>query len=414
MKLEFFIAKRLYFTDKGKERVSIPAVRVAIAGIAVGLAVMILTIAIVLGFKKEVSEKAIGFGAHIQVMNFDSNNTYEMQPIIVDSSLVEKIKGFEGVRHVQCYATKPCILKTQEDFEGVVLKGIGTDFDWDFFARNLVKGQLPTINDSTISKEILISEITAKALKLDVGDAVFAYFVQDDIRARKFQICGIYNTDFSEYDKLIILGDNRQVQQLNQWRKDQYSGIEILIDDFKHLDAIGDQVYFATANRFDEEGNSYYTRTIKESNPQLFSWLRLLDMNVWVIIVLMLAVAGFNMISGLLILILEKINFIGTMKALGSNNKSIRKIFMWQATFLITKGMIIGNLIGLVLCALQYYFHIIPLDASAYYVSYVPIYLHWTYWLLLNIGTWCISVLMLIGPSHIVTKISPAKVMRYE
>ena len=163
-----------------------------------------------------------------------------------------------------------------------------------------------------------------------------------------------------------------------------------------------------------KEGNSYYTRTIKESNPQLFSWLRLLDMNVWVIIVLMLAVAGFNMISGLLILILEKINFIGTMKALGSNNKSIRKIFMWQATFLITKGMIIGNLIGLVLCALQYYFHIIPLDASAYYVSYVPIYLHWTYWLLLNIGTWCISVLMLIGPSHIVTKISPAKVMRYE
>ena len=414
MRIDFFIARRIYFNQEKQELVSRPAVRVAVAGIAIGVAVMLLTIGVVIGFKQEISRKMIGFGGHIQVVNFDNNNTYEMQPVVVDSALIKKITAIPRVVNAHRFATKPCMLKTQESFEGVVLKGVETDFDWSFFKQHLEEGELPNITDSVISKDILISRTIANALQLKVNDPIFTYFVQDNVRARKFRICGIYNTHFSEYDRLMVLGDVRQIQQLNQWRAEQFSGLEVRIEDLAHLEEVSDAVYFATANRFDADGNSYYTQTIEELNPQMFSWLRLLDMNVWVIIFLMLAVAGFNMISGLLILILEKVNFIGTLKAIGSDNALVRKVFLWQAAFLIFKGMLWGNLVGLLLCILQYYFHIIPLDSSVYYVHFVPIAFTWGYWTLLNVGTIVISLLVLIGPSHIITHVSPAKVMRYE
>ena len=414
MRVDFFIARRIYFNQKNNELVSRPAVKVAVAGIIIGVAVMLITIGVVIGFKHEISRKVIGFGGHIQVVNFDNNNTYEMQPIVVDTVLMDKISGLEGVAHLHRFATKPCMLKTNESFEGVVLKGVAADFDWDFFAQHLEDGELPVIADSVVSKDVLVSRTIANALRLQVNDPLFAYFIQDNVRARKFRVCGIYNTHFSEYDRLMILGDLRQIQQLNQWRDDQYSGVEVKISDMKQLEEVADRVYFATANRFDEEGNAYYTQTIEDLNPQLFSWLRLLDMNVWVIIFLMLAVAGFNMIAGLLILILEKVNLIGTLKAMGANNSQVRKIFLWQAGFLILKGVFWGNLLGLALCVVQYYFHLIPLDSEAYYVHYVPIAFTWGYWALLNIGTVLISILVLIGPSHMITHISPAKVMRYE
>lgn len=414
MRVDFFIARRIYFNQKNNELVSRPAVKVAVAGIIIGVAVMLITIGVVIGFKHEISRKVIGFGGHIQVVNFDNNNTYEMQPIVVDTVLMDKISGLEGVAHLHRFATKPCMLKTNESFEGVVLKGVAADFDWDFFAQHLEDGELPVIADSVVSKDVLVSRTIANALRLQVNDPLFAYFIQDNVRARKFRVCGIYNTHFSEYDRLMILGDLRQIQQLNQWRDDQYSGVEVKISDMKQLEEVADRVYFATANRFDEDGNAYYTQTIEDLNPQLFSWLRLLDMNVWVIIFLMLAVAGFNMIAGLLILILEKVNLIGTLKAMGANNSQVRKIFLWQAGFLILKGVFWGNLLGLALCVVQYYFHLIPLDSEAYYVHYVPIAFTWGYWALLNIGTVLISILVLIGPSHMITHISPAKVMRYE
>lgn len=414
MNFEHFIARRVHFTHTADRRVSRPAVRVAMLGIGIGLAVMLVAVSVVVGFKQEVRNKVIGFGAHIQVTNFDSNNTYEMQPITVDSALIQKIKSIKGIRSIQRFSTKPGIIKSDSDFQGIILKGVDTSFDWNFFSKNLVEGEVPVYTDSVVSNKVLISSQLAKLMQLKLGDSFFTYFIQENVRARKFVICGIYNTDFSDYDKLFLIGDMRQVQHLNGWTSKQYSGLEILIDDFNRLDAMGDEVYFATANQFDSEGNSYYTRTIRDVNPQLFSWLDLLDMNVWVIILLMLAVAGFNMISGLLILILDGISRIGILKAMGADNWTVRKIFLWQAFFLILKGMFWGNVVGLAICALQYYFHLIPLDPEAYYVNTVPIAFNWLYFILLNVGTMLISLLMMIGPSYIITRISPAKVMRYE
>jgi lipoprotein-releasing system permease protein len=249
---------------------------------------------------------------------------------------------------------------------------------------------------------------------LKLGDSFFTYFIQDQVRARKFKIVGIYSTNFIEYDKLFLIADMRQVQSLNDWDKDSFSGLEVLISDFDKIDEVGDAVYDVTANKFNKEGAAYSTQTIKQINPQIFSWLDLLDMNVWVILFLMLAVSGFNMISGLLILILERTNMIGILKSIGATNWSVRKIFLYHSFFLIGKGMLWGNFIGLSLCAIQYFTGIVPLDPEAYYVATVPIYFNWLYIILLNVGTLIASLLMMIGPSYLITKINPAKIIRYE
>jgi lipoprotein-releasing system permease protein len=414
LNLEFYIAKRIHF-KQGKKNVSRPAVRIATIGIALGLTVMLIAIAVVIGFKKEIRNKTIGFGGHIQVTNFDNNNTYEMNPIKADNALMKKISAIDGVKHVQPFATKPGIIKTDTEFQGIVLKGIDKGFDWNFFQSNLVEGHILDLKGDSPSNQVVLSKYLANLLGLKLGDSFFTYFIQDQVRARKFEITGIYSTNFVEFDKLIILADMRQVQKLNDWTTDSISGIEILINDFNQLDQVGDAVYGVTANKFNAQGKAFATQTIKQINPQIFSWLDLLDMNVWVILFLMLSVAGFNMISGLLILILERTNMIGILKSLGATDWSVRKVFLYHSLFLIGKGMLWGNIIGLSLCAIQYYTGIIPMpDAESYYVAIVPISFNWLYILLLNVGTLLASLLMMIGPSYLITKITPAKIIRYE
>ncbi len=413
MSLEYFIAKRIHF-QHDKKNVSRPAVRIATIGISLGLAVMLISVAVVIGFKQEIRNKTIGFGGHIQVTNFDNNNTYEMNPIRMDKSLTQKILSIQGVRHIQRFATKPGIIKTKTEFQGIVLKGVDQQFDWNFFKQNLVEGRIPTVSSPKPLNEVIISKYLANLLGLKLGDSFLTYFIQDQVRARKFKIIGIYSTNFIDYDKLFLLTDIRQVQRLNDWSADSFSGLEILITDFNQLDKIGDEVYAATANKFNKDKQTYYTQTIKQLNPQIFSWLDLLNMNVWVILILMLAVAGFNMISGLLILILERTNMIGILKSVGATDWSIRKIFLYHSFFLIGKGMLWGNVIGLSLCAIQYFTGIVPLDPEAYYVATVPIVFNWGYILILNFGTFISSVIMMIGPSYLITKINPAKIIRYE
>lgn len=404
----FKIASRLYFSQQGKERTSRPAVRVALAGMIVGVVVMILTICIVVGFKQTITQKVAGFGAHIQVVSFDNNNTYDLQPIEVSDSMLTQLGSYEHVVAVAPFITKPGMLKTDSAFKGIVLKG--TDY-WDFFARNIVEGALPAK-----PQEVLISRVAANRLQLHVGEAITGYFVDEsDVRARRFSISGIYDTGFLQFDDLFVLTPLETARRLQSWDLSTYSGVEILIDDIKNLDETADEIYFAVVNKLDENGyKAYFVETLQDQNPAIFSWLDLLDMNVVVIIVLMLLVAGFNIVSGLIILILDGIQLIGTLKALGADNRFVRRIFLIQAALLIGKGVLWGNIIGLALAALQYFGHIVPLEAATYYVDAVPIAFAWTWIIVLNALTIGLSLLILLLPSMIITKINPARVMHFE
>lgn len=412
MNVEYFIAKRIHFRQDRKN-VSRPAVRIAIIGIAIGLAVMLLTISIVLGFKQEIRNKTIGFGGHIQLTNFDTNNSYEMLPVQLSDSLLDSLRSIPGVGTVSAFATKPGIIKTSSAFQGIVLKGVGPDFDARFFKNNITEGEFIEPGDS-LRNEAVISQHMARLFQLKTGDSFYTYFIQDQVRARRFTVKGIYSTNFIEYDKLFILTDLRQIQQLSGWNEHQAGGYELRITDFDQLDKINDKVYSIVSPVVLDDGSSYYTRTIREINPQIFAWLDLLDINVWVILALMLAVAGFNMISGLLILILERTSMIGILKSIGSTNWSVRRIFLYHSLFLIGKGMMWGNIAGLALITLQYFTGIIPLDPEAYYVNTVPVLYHWPLFIVLNIGTLLVSVAMMTGPSYLITKILPAKIIRYE
>lgn len=404
--VEWKIAQRLYFSDQNNVRSSRPAVRVALLGIMIGVLIMIVAISVVIGFKREITQKVAGFGSHIQVVNFDNNSTYELQPIRVTDSLLNAIRQIDHVTHISQFATKPGIIKTDSTFQGIVFKG--TDY-WDYFSQNIIEGTLPE-NEN----EILLSKELANSLRVQVDDRLLCYFIEDELRVRRLHVTGIYNTCMVEMDKVFVLGHIDMVRRLSEWDKDQVSGLEILVDDLLHLPEATESVYFATANRLDKDGNTLYTQNLQQLNPQIFGWLDLLDMNVIIIIVLMLCVSGFSIITGLIILILDSIALIGTLKALGANDRFVRRIFVYQALMLIGKGMLRGNIIGLGVCALQYFTHMIPLEASSYYVSYVPMAFAWGWWLLLNIGTLLVSWLILLAPSAIVTQISPAKVMHFE
>ena len=403
---EWKIAKRLYFSEQGKARSSRPAVRVALAGIVIGVMVMIVSICVVVGFKQEIQNKVAGFGSHIQVVNFDNNATYEMQPLEVSEELLERLGNVAYIEKVSTFASKPGILKTDSAFQGVVFKG--TDY-WDYFAANLVEGVLP--NDR---REVLLSTVLAAQLQLGVGDEILCYFVQDNLRVRKLYVSGLYNTCMSEMDRLFVMGHIDVVRQLNGWNDKQVSGIELLVDDLKHLKEVADEVFFATVSRVDAAGNAMYMQTLQQLNPQIFGWLDLLDMNVVIIILLMLCVSGFSIITGLTILILESISLIGTLKALGADNTFVRKIFICEAIMLVGKGVLWGNVIGLGLVALQYFTQLIPLDASMYYVSYVPMAFPWGWLMALNIGVIVVAWAIMLAPSAIVAQVSPAKVMQFD
>ena len=414
MKADFFIAKRICLDREGERQISPPAIRIAIASMALGLVVMLLSVAVVVGFKKEVRNKVIGFGGHIQITHFNSNTFYETYPIAVSNSLVAELNAVPNVSHVQKYASKPAIIKTKDDFQGVVLKGVDENFDWDFFRRNLVAGDILNLSADSLVSDVLISQYMADKLNLNLNESYVFYFIQEPPRARKYRIAGIYQTNFVDYDKLYVIGDIGQVRRLNEWDEDMVSGLELAVKDYNRLDQTVETIYYDMAARIDRLGNPYYTTSIRQVNPGIFAWLDVLDMNVVVILVLMILVAGFSMISGLLIIILERANMIGILKALGENNTRIRKIFLYIAAFLISKGLLWGNLIALGIYFVQKYTGIFKLNPETYYVSVVPVDLSLSAWFLINIAILIVTLLMLIGPSYLVARITPAKTIRFE
>ena len=414
MSLSLFIAKRIYRESDGGKQISRPAVLIAMVGIAIGLAVMILAVAVVIGFKSEIRDKVIGFGSHIQITNLDGLSSYETHPIVVGDSLMKSLSANPEVTHVQRFSTKPGMIKTDDAFQGMVLKGVGPEFDPHFMKKYLLEGEIPTFSDTASSNRVLISKAIATKMNLKLGDKIYTYYIQDDVRARRLTIAGIYQTNFSDYDNLFLLTDISLVNRLNGWQPNQVSGAEIRVKDYNKLEDITYNIAENIDNEKDQYGGVYYVRNIEQLNPQIFSWLQLLDMNVWVILFLMTLVAGFTMISGLLIIIIERTNMIGVLKALGASNFTIRKTFLWFATFLIGKGMLWGNAIGLILCFLQWQFKIVKLDPETYDIDAVPISFNILYFILLNAGTLLAALLMLIGPSFLITKINPVTSMRYE
>lgn len=414
MSLSLFIARHIYRESDGGKQVSRPAVLIAMAGIAIGLAVMIISVAVVIGFKSEVRNKVIGFGSHIQITNLDAVNSYETHPVVADDSMMTALRAYPEIMHVQRYSTKPGMIKTDDAFQGMVLKGVGPEYDPRFIKEYLLEGEIPAFSDSVSSNQVLISKPLADKMRLKLGDKIYTYYIQDDIRARRLTIAGIYQTDFSEYDNLFLLTDINLVNRLNGWEPTQVSGMELQVRDYDKLEDITYEIALDTDNQRDKFGGTYFVRSIEQLNPQIFAWLDLLDLNVWVILFLMIGVAGFTMISGLLIIIIERTNMIGILKALGANNFTIRKTFLWFSVFLIGKGMLWGNVIGLAFCILQSQFGIFRLDPETYYVDTVPVSFNVLLFLLINIGTLLTSVLMLIGPSYLITKINPARSMRYE
>jgi len=380
-------------------------------GVSIGIIAMILSVSIVVGFKNQVREKVIGFGSHIQVTSYDNKATFETNPIAFSDSVLNALRTTDGVVHMQLFITKPGIIKTDEDFQGIVLKGVGKDFDWTFLKQNIVEGRILNPNNNN---EIVISRYISNRLNLKLGDSFLTYFIKDAVSARKFKIVGIYETNFEEYDKLFSITNLNILQRLNGWDKDQYSGIELTIKDFEQLDYVKQNIFFKMSIIYDRQGHSYFTKSIRDMNPGIFSWLELLDMNTIIIIILMLIVSGVTMISGLLIIILEHTNLIGILKSMGVRNGKIRKIFLYFASFIILKGMFWGNLIGLTLCFLQKQYGFIKLDPSTYYLSQVPIELNIWYILIINIGTLIISMAMIVGPSYMIARISPAKSIKFE
>lgn len=441
MNTSLFIAKRIIFSKSYSNKISGPVIKIAIAGIALGIAVMIIAVSVVTGFQAEIRNKVIGFGSHIQITHFSLNNSYESVPMQYDTSVCKKVKNISGVSHIQVFASKAGIIKTENEIYGTVLKGIGHDFDWSFFGNKIIEGKPFTMNDSMASNKVIISKYIADKLNLHVNDHLHVYFIQEPPRSRNLEVSGIYETGLEEFDKLYILTDIRHIRKLNDWDANQIGGYEVLLENnnlfnstlksfylgsgipkllslsglsnnnpdeiYKDkLDKIGEEVYISMGYNLD-------SKTIKQLNSQIFDWLELQNINVQIIIILMLLVAGINMISALLILILEKTSMIGILKAIGATNGSIRKIFLYNGAYLITQGLFWGNLIGLSLCFIQLYFKIIPLDEKSYFVSSVPVSIDAASILMLNAGSLIICMFILIIPSGIVAKISPLKAIRF-
>ena len=415
MNFPLFIARKINGNEDKGRKVSKPAIRIATLGVAIGLAVMIVSVCVVLGFKHTIRDKVVGFGSHITVANFNSFQRSENYPIVVNDSLKRALMETQGVHHVQRYAYTQGILKTDDDFLGVMLKGVGSDFDSTFIHQNMVAGSIPAFSDVKSQQKILLSKAIAEKLDLKVGDRIYAYFVNEQgVRTRRFTISGIYETNLKQFDSQICFTDLYTTNKLNGWQPEQCSGAEVQVNDFEQLDAVALNILNKVKGKADRYGDSYSTATIMEQNPQIFSWLDLMDLNVWIILALMVSVAGVTMISGLLIIILERTQMIGIMKAMGTKNAQIRHIFLWFATFIIGKGLLWGNLVGLGLVFLQKYTGLVTLDPKTYYVSTVPVELNVLLILALNLATLLICVFVLIAPSYLISHIHPAKTMHYE
>lgn len=414
MNWKLFVARRIYKNNKDGKEVSKPAIHIAVAGIAIGLAVMIVVVAVVIGFKHQVRDKIVGLGSDILITSLEDAQSFQATPIVGNDSLMHLLQAVPSVSHVQRYSTKPGMIMTADNFQGMVLKGIGQEYDLTFLKSHLQEGEIPSFTDSVSGGKVLVSRTIADMLSLHVGDKLYTYYLENKIRARRLTVAGIYQTNFSAYDDLFLITDLYTVARLNNWKEGQVSGLEVAVSDYSQLEVVNDRFRGLLDGREDCYGNMYYSRTVEEAFPQIFAWLDLLDINVWVILILMVGVAGFTMISGLLIIILERTNMIGILKALGADNTAIRKVFLSFSVFLITRGMGWGNIIGLSVCVLQYFFRLVKLDPSTYYVDFVPIEFNWGIYLLLNVCTLIVSVLMLVGPSYLISRIHPAKSIRFE
>lgn len=415
MSLSLFLAKRIYKDPQNKEQASRPAIRIATIGVAIGIIVMLLSTCIILGFKQTIKDKVVGFGGHIQVANFLTHQTTDSYPIIVNDSIKRVIKKIDGVQHVSTFALKQGILKTNTDFLGISFKGVTKDFDNSFITQHLISGKFPLFGTPKSKKSIVISATIANKLNLKEGDKVFAYFIDDnDVRIRTFRVAGIYETNLSLFDNVTCFIDLQNVIKLNNWTNNQATGMEVTINNFDRLNEVSAQFVNKINRTVDAEGNTYSSQTIKELVPQIFSWLNLLDINVWIILSLMILVASVTMVSGLLIIILERTNMIGLLKALGAKNKVIRSTFLYFAFFIIVRGMIIGNSIAFLLLLIQKYMGVVKLDANIYYVSVVPVQLNIPIIVLINLATVIISILVLIIPSYLIAHIHPSKSIKYE
>ena len=415
MNLPLFIARRINGSEGQRREVSRPAIRIATIGVAIGLAVMIITVSVVFGFKHTIRDKVVGFGSHIQVENYMAQQLSAPVPISISDSLMNVMKQLPGIRHAERYALTQGILKTDDDFLGVAFKGVGSDYDTTFLSEHIVEGKMPKFSDGQSKYPLLISRMMADKLQLKAGEKVYAYFIgNDDVRARKFTITGIYETNMTQFDQSLCFTDYNVPIRLNGWEPDQCSGAELLVDDFDQLDQVAEEVVAKVNRRTDKYGAIITSQTIREAHPHVFQWLELLDINVWIILALMICVAGFTMISGLLIIILERTQMIGILKALGMRNKTVRHTFLWFAAFIIGRGMLVGDIIGIGLVVLQQQTGFIHLDPASYYVDTAPMELNIPIIVLLNVVTLLVSLFVLIAPSFLISHIHPARSMRYE
>lgn len=411
MNYELFIAKRIIASKQYKSSVSAPIIKIAIIAIALGIVIMMITIATGIGLQQKIREKIAGFNGHIQVTNYDNNNSeITINPILKNQEFYPKFKTIPEITHEQIYATKAGIIRTKTDFEGIILKGVGQDYDWNFFRQYLVAGTVPTY-DSIVSNDVLISKEMSNRLGIKLGDSFNILFVKDDPSRppwiRVMKAVGIYDTGFSDFDKNFVIADISHIQKMNKWEPNQIGGFELFISDFKDITSVSDKVY----KNIESVLNS---QSIVEKYPAIFEWIGLFDTNIYLIIGLMILVAGINMITALLVLILERVQMIGILKALGSSSFSIRKVFLYNAGYLILKGLFWGNLIGITVLFVQQYFKIVALNPETYYVNSVPVYISVSYILLLNIGTLLLCLAMLLIPSAVISKVNPAKSIKFE
>ncbi|MBJ6369310.1 ABC transporter permease [Snuella sedimenti] len=411
MNYEFFIAKRIIGSKAYKSSISAPIIKIGIAAIAIGIVVMMVAIATGIGLQQKIRDKVVAFNGHITITNYDSNNSQEsIFPISKNQNFYPEFKPVEGITHIQAVATKFGVIRTETDFEGVVFKGVGSDYNWNYFKDFLIAGRLPLFNEKW-SEEVLISEYLAKRLGFKVGDEFQMVFAKEDPEKLpsylKCHVVGVYNSGFQDLDKQYLIGNIRHLQRLNKWKNDEIGNFEVFIEDYDDLEQKGIEVYRQIPSMMD-------AFTVVNKYASIFEWISIFDKNIYGIIGIMILVAGINMITALLVLILERTQMIGILKALGSNNWSVRKLFLYNASYLILLGLFWGNLIGLGLLFAQKYFKLLPLDPSVYYVTEAPVYISFGYVMALNIGTLVLCLLMLLVPSYIVTKISPVKAIRFE
>ena len=410
LNLEYFIAKRLITSKEYKSSISAPIIKIAIAAIAIGMVMMIISIATGIGLQKKKKKKVAAFNGHIIISNFDENESQvSTKPVSIKQDFYPKFKNIEGIHHVQAVATKAGIIRTESAFEGIIFKGVGKDYDWNNLKEYIVKGRIPNLS-ANLNPEVIISQYLANRLNLKVGDKFNTFFMKENgnqlPNLRVFTIVGIYNSGFQEFDSTYIIGDIRHLQRINRWQPDQVGSFEVFIDDFTQIKQKGAEVYDQTSSLLD-------TKTIIEKYYYIFEWLRLFDFNIIVILIVMIVVATINMVVALLVMILERTQMIGILKSLGADNWSVRKIFLYNASYLIFKGLLWGNIIGIGLLLIQKYFGVIQLNPENYYVNQAPVYINWFCILLLNIGTILICMLVLFLPSYIITKISPVKAIKF-